>query len=183
MADMDAETTELVIIAALTASQGVIGKDGTMPWHLPDDLKRFRQLTTGYPIIMGRKTWELALGKRSLPQRHTVVVSRSLPPQPPTPQGNKRTTFCVVSSIPEAIAQVQHAERAFIIGGASIYAQTLAIAHRLELTLVRQDVKGDAYFPRYQELVEQHFKLIEQTAYTDFWIETYERLPHTRQNS
>lgn len=168
--------TEIVILAALTASGRVIGKDGKIPWDLPEDLRRFRRLTTGYPIIMGRKTWETCLEGRSLPQRHSIVVSRSLPAHPPQPQGDEATTLCIVSSLNEAIAQAQSAERAFVIGGASIYQQTLAIADRLELSLVKQEVEGDAVFPPYKTVVEQHFRPVATTEYAGFWTETYQRL-------
>lgn len=167
---------ELVIIAALTASGHVIGRNGKIPWNLPEDLKRFRRLTTGHPIIMGRKTWEIGLEGRSLPQRHSIVVSRSLKSCPPQAQGNRDTTLCIVSSLEEAIAQVQGTERAFIIGGASIYSQTLAIANRLELSFVKQDVAGDAFFPPYQHLVKEQFCLVSTHDYPGFWTETYQRL-------
>ncbi|MGB3496087.1 MAG: dihydrofolate reductase [Elainellaceae cyanobacterium] len=169
-------STELVIIAAFTASGRVIGQNGKIPWHLPEDLKRFRQITTGYPIIMGRKTWETCLDGRSLPQRHSIVVSRALPASPPQAQANPDTTLCVVSSLDEAIAQVQSADCAFIIGGASIYAQTLAIADRLELSLVQQEVEGDAFFPADPSWINQHFCQVDTSEYPGFWTETYQRL-------
>jgi len=168
-------STKLIVIAALTASGRVIGKSGKIPWYLPEDLKRFRRLTTGHPIIMGRRTWETCLEGRSLPQRHSIVVSRSLPAHDPQPQGDD-TTLCIVSSLDDAIAQVQSADRAFIIGGASIYAQTLAIADSLELSLVKQKIEGDAFFPPYQSLVNEHFRLVTTGDYSGFWTETYQRL-------
>lgn len=173
---------ELTIIAALTDTKRVIGVEGRLPWSLPEDLKRFKALTVGHPIIMGRKTWEFGLGKRTLPHRHNLVVSRSLArngrgenfaAEDRDDSGILRdgehadTSFRLVRSLPDAfsfaralaatsVTSQSSPKRIFIIGGASIYAQTLALAHRLEFTLVHDDnVDGDAFFPEYRHLLKE----------------------------
>jgi dihydrofolate reductase len=125
-----------LIVAA--AQNGVIGRDNQLIWRLPDDLKQFKRLTTGHPIIMGRKTFD-SIGK-PLPNRTSIVITRS-------------KEWCmegvlVVNSIEEAVevAQKTDTEEVFVIGGAEIYRLTLPIADKIYLTEVRADFEGDAYF-------------------------------------
>lgn len=130
---------KLALLAAV-ARNGAIGRDNGLPWHLPDDLRRFRALTLGKTVIMGRKTYESLPG--ALPGRHSIVVSRD---------GRYRAVrqdAQVAGSLDEALAQARSTE-VFIIGGASLYQQTLARADRLYLTEIDADVAGDAFFPRY----------------------------------
>lgn len=124
------------LIVAVSNSH-VIGKDNTLPWHLPEDLKRFRALTTGHHIIMGRKTYE-SLG-RLLPDRTTVIVTRN-----PNFQVEGAV---VVHSLAEAIAACKNDSEAFIIGGAELYQQGLKYAQKLYITQVDITVDGDAFFP------------------------------------
>lgn len=126
----------LTLIAAV-ARNGVIGKDGTLPWRLPEDLKRFKALTLGHPIIMGRKTWE-SLGK-PLPGRTNIVISRD--------PGYAAAGAIVVASLDAALAACADADEAFVIGGAEIYALALARADCLQLTELGRDFEGDTYFP------------------------------------
>lgn len=130
--------TELCVVAAL-ASNRVIGKDNTLPWRLPDDLKHFKALTLGHPIIMGRKTWD-SLG-RPLPGRENIVLSRSADFRA---EGGR-----VCHSLDDALATCGDRERVFVIGGGELYAQALARAHRLYLTEVKADVPGDSWFPEF----------------------------------
>lgn len=130
---------ELSLIAALAAN-GMIGRDNGMPWHLPEDLKRFRALTMGHPIIMGRRTWD-ALG-RPLPGRTSIVVSR----QP----GLVLDGAIAVTSLEEAIEAAASAEggnHAFVIGGAQLYALALPHVQRLLLTEIADSFDGDTVFP------------------------------------
>jgi dihydrofolate reductase len=129
--------TPTITLIAAVASNGVIGANNTLPWRIADDLKRFKALTLGHPIIMGRKTWE-SLG-RALPGRHNIVITR-------TP-GYWAPGATVVNSVAAAIAACANEEAAFVIGGAEIYAQTLALAQRMELTEIHLNVAGDARFP------------------------------------
>lgn len=123
-----------LIVAA--AENHAIGKDNALLWHLSADLKRFKALTTGHPVIMGRKTFE-SIGK-PLPHRRNIVISRSLP----AIEGCE-----VVSSVDEALALVKNEEEAFIIGGGSVYKALWQVADRLYLTLVKTELEGDTFIP------------------------------------
>lgn len=129
---------KLSIIVA-TAEKGVIGKDNQLIWHLPEDLKMFRRLTTGHVIIMGRKTFE-SIGK-PLPNRTSIIISRNI---------DYLVEGCiVVGSLEEAIEKAKEieTEEAFIIGGAQIYALALDMADTVYLTQVHHNFEGDAFFP------------------------------------
>jgi dihydrofolate reductase len=119
---------------------GVIGRDGIMPWHLPEDLAHFKQLTMGCPVIMGRKTWESLPPKfRPLPGRLNIVVSR----QPEwKAEGATRA-----SSLDEAIALCKDAPQAWVMGGAQIYAQAAPRADTAEITEIEAEIEGDAFAP------------------------------------
>ena len=121
-----------------------IGKANSLVWRLPDDLKRFKKLTTGHPIIMGRKTYQSI--NRPLPDRTNVVVTRD---------ANLEIPGCiVVHSAIEAIKRAKEfdQEEIFIIGGAEIYKETLSLADRLYVTIVDMYVDGDAFFPEYSNI-------------------------------
>jgi dihydrofolate reductase len=133
----------LALIAAV-ARNGVIGRDGAMPWRLPQDLRRFRELTLGHTVVMGRRTWEsLAPKFRPLPGRRNIVVSRD-----PHYRAEGAT---LASSLADALAlaRQQAGQRVFVIGGAQLYAQALPLADTLELTELHADVAGDTLFPRW----------------------------------
>lgn len=130
----------LTLIAAV-ATNGVIGKNNELPWHLPEDLKHFKTLTTGHTVLMGRKTFEsivTRLGK-PLPERKNIVITRQTDYQ--VPEG-----VFVYQDIETALKN--HAEeKIFVIGGAEMYRQTIDLADTLEITHVDQTVDGDATFP------------------------------------
>ncbi|GEC95485.1 dihydrofolate reductase [Zoogloea ramigera] len=129
----------LALIAAC-ARGGVIGVENRLPWHLPEDMKFFRETTRGKPVIMGRKTWEsLPAAFRPLPGRVNIVVSRN-------PAFEARGAS-VVASLEAAVAAAGDAETAFVIGGAELYRQALPLADRLVLTEIDQPYEGDAFFP------------------------------------
>jgi dihydrofolate reductase len=130
----------LSIIVAV-AENGVIGRGGELPWRLSADLRRFKRLTMGHAVIMGRKTWE-SIG-RPLPGRRMIVVTR----QARYHAEGVETT----ASLPAAcgLAAIDHANEAFIIGGAEIYREALPLADRLYLTRVHATVEGDKFFPAY----------------------------------
>ncbi len=155
------------------AANRVIGHNGKLPWHLPEDLQRFRALTLNQAVIMGRKTWEFDLEKRLLPQRTMIVVSRSLPDLVRSPTSSP--DVLVVPSISAALSAVPAHQQAFIIGGAAIYAQTLALADRLELTQLDQPMEGDTLFPEYEALVSQDFELIQVVPRSGYRFLTYQR--------
>jgi len=124
------------------ANNRVIGKDNQMPWHLPADLKHFKAVTLGKPVIMGRKTYE-SIG-RPLPGRRNIILTRD---QDYTVNGCES-----VSSLEEAMAQLKDVEEVMIIGGGYLYSQTLSQADRLYLTFIDLDVDGDTKFPEFEHL-------------------------------
>jgi dihydrofolate reductase len=128
--------TSLSIIVAYSRNRA-IGKDNQLPWRLPSDLAHFKRHTSGHPIIMGRKTWE-SLG-RALPNRHNIVISRQA-------QGDF-TGATLVHSLTEAITAAGNVDKAYIIGGAQLYEQALALVDEVLATEIGVDVQGDAYFP------------------------------------
>lgn len=129
-----------VTIVAAVARNAVIGVDGGLPWRLPDDLRRFKELTLGHVLVMGRKTYE-SIG-RSLPGRTTVVVTRT------TGWGPGSTDVLVAHGVPEAIETAASIDdEVFVVGGAQVYAAALPLADRLELTWVDADPTGDTRFP------------------------------------
>ena len=119
------------------ARNRVIGHDNKLPWHLPADLRHFKELTLGKPIIMGRKTWESLPGL--LPGRRHIVVTRQ---QDYVAQGAE-----TASDLESAIALAGDVDEVMIVGGATLYAEALAMADRLYMTLVEADIDGDAHFP------------------------------------
>ena len=131
----------IISMVAAMAANRVIGKDNKMPWHLPADLRHFKQVTMGKPVVMGRKTFE-SIG-RVLPGRHNIVISRSIP--------NDKKGADWVSSLDQAFALLQQQAEVMVIGGGEIYRQCLPLAHRLYLTEIALQTQGDAYFPDYTE--------------------------------
>lgn len=126
----------LSLIVAMSANR-VIGREGRLPWHLPADLKRFRQLTTGHAIIMGRKTFE-SIG-RPLPDRKNIVITRDRTWQQPG--------VTVAHSLDAAVRLAGDDDEVFIIGGANIFREALPKADTLYLTLVHEKIEGDVHLP------------------------------------
>lgn len=155
---------KLAIIAAIARNR-VIGREGKLPWHLPDDLKRFRRLTIGHTVVMGRKTWE-SIGKPLSRRRNVVVSSTPL-------TGVERC-----STLTEALALLEGEERVFIIGGGSLYAQVLDRADELYLTLVHRTVDGDVFFPPYEHLLGTLFTETVRESHLEFdFVEYVRRSP------
>jgi dihydrofolate reductase len=119
------------------ARNGVIGRDGALPWKIPGELAHFKRTTMGHPIVMGRKTWE-SLG-RPLPGRRNIVVTRNA--------GFVAPGADVVTSLTAALALCHGVAEVFIIGGAELYAQALPLATRAIVTEIDADFDGDAHFP------------------------------------
>lgn len=126
-----------VTLIAAVARNGVIGRNGAIPWRIPGDLARFKRITMGHPVIMGRRTWE-SLG-RPLPGRRNIVISR-------TP-GFAPTGAEVFTGLAAALAACADASEVFVIGGTEAYREALPLADRLVLTEIDADVEGDAHFP------------------------------------
>jgi dihydrofolate reductase len=127
----------LVSIIVATDERGAIGSDGRLPWHLPDDLRRFKALTLGKPIVMGRKTWD-SIG-RPLPGRHNIVVSRR--------RDLEIAGATVVASLDEAIAAAGDVPEICIVGGAEVYRLALPWTDVIHLTRVHTVVDADTFFP------------------------------------
>jgi len=137
----------IVALVAAVARGGVIGRDGVLPWHLPEDLARFREVTLGHPVVMGRRTWEsLPERFRPLPGRRNVVVTRN--PEW-SAAGAERA-----GSLDEALSLVAGAERVSVVGGGEVFAAALPLADELLLTEIDIDVDGDAFFPPFGDFVE-----------------------------
>jgi len=145
-------------VAAL-AENRVIGRDGGLPWRLPDDLRRFRRLTTGHAVVMGRRTFE-SIG-RALPGRRNLVVTR---------RGLDAPGIETFASLEAALAAVADDPEPFVIGGEALYRAALPRAERLYLTRVEAEVEGDARFP---EVDEEAFVLVSEERH-----ETDERHAH-----
>jgi len=128
-----------VYLLAALAANGIIGAGGKLPWHLPEDLKRFKRLTLGHPVIMGRRTWESLQG--ALPHRENIVVTR-------TP-GYQAPGAAVASSLGAALALCAGEPVAFVIGGTRLFEEALPLAAGLVLTEIRRDYEGDTRFPEW----------------------------------
>ena len=159
------------IIAAL-GNNNVIGRDNQLPWHMPADLKRFKQLTTGHHLLMGRRTYE-SVGK-PLPGRINVVISRS---PDYAPEG-----VAVARSLDEAVGKAEAAgdPEIFIGGGSAIFEQAIHRADRMYLTRVHAEPEGDTYFPEFDDVNEwelvdaEHYEADERNPYPYSFL-TYER--------
>ncbi len=143
---MNTDSNPRISIIAAVAANRVIGNKNELIWHLPEDLKRFKNLTTGHPIIMGRKTFE-SIG-RPLPGRENIVITSQEDYQP---EG-----VTVVHSLMEALilAPELDSEEVFVIGGGRVYAEALGFADRLYLTVLDQEFEGDTIFPDWSEQFE-----------------------------
>lgn len=137
------------IVVAISENR-VIGRDNKLPWHIPEDLKRFKELTLNHPIIMGRKTYE-SIG-RPLPQRTNIVITRD--------KNYHVEGLVVVHSIEEAIQKSSKIdqEEIFIIGGGKIFEQSLHLTDKICLTIVHKIVEGDVYFPEYRQFTKETFR-------------------------
>ncbi len=142
------------IIVAI-ASNNAIGKDNQLLWHLPGDLKRFKQLTTGHTIVMGKRTFE-SLPLRPLPNRRSIVI---------TDNPNEQIKGCEMAySIEDAIGKMDVGKENFVIGGGMIYRQFLPIADKLYLTIVKCDYDADTFFP---EINYEEYDIIDHEDHTD----------------
>ncbi|WP_223606767.1 dihydrofolate reductase [Chryseobacterium sp. OSA05B] len=161
----------MTTIVVAMGEKNEIGFENKLLWHLPKDLKHFKDITSGHPIIMGRKTYE-SIGK-PLPNRTNIVISR------------KKNWFeegiLIVGSIKEAVKFAKKIdENVFIIGGGNIYEQTMEIVDKLEVTLVKADLEADTFFPKINPKVwkktEEVFHEKDEKNEYDFFFQTYERI-------
>ncbi|MCL2442635.1 MAG: dihydrofolate reductase [Treponema sp.] len=164
---------EIILIAAM-AENRVIGKDNTMPWSIKGNLALFKEMTMGWPCIMGRKTWD-SLPKKPLPGRLNIIISKSM-------ETNKQQlcdlgAFASLrdentlnfSSLSSAIEFCADYEKIFICGGESIYTQAMPLANKIVLTLIPGNYDGDTYFPE----INDDWKITDTKNYDNFSIVTY----------
>jgi dihydrofolate reductase len=128
-----------IYLVAAVASNGIIGAKGELPWRLPEDLKHFKRLTLGHPVIMGRRTWQSLKGP--LPGRENIVVTRN--------RGYAAPGAAVASSLEGALALCAGEPVVFVIGGSTLFEESLPIAAGLVITEIHKDFEGDTWFPRY----------------------------------
>jgi dihydrofolate reductase len=160
----------IVCLIVAASENGVIGKANQLPWHIPEDLKYFKMVTSGKTVIMGRKTFE-SIG-RPLPNRRNIVITRQADFRP---QGIE-----VVSSIAVALSAAEKSsapnDEVFIVGGGEIYRESLGFVRRAYVTEVHQQIEGDAFFPL--EQVKKEFKLVSRKDFSNpvpFSFMVYER--------
>ncbi len=155
---------------AAVAENFALGKDNELVWHLPDDFKRFKQLTTNHYIIMGRKTFESF--PKPLPNRTHVIITRQ--------QDYKAEGCLVVANLADALAMVPKDENAFVIGGGEIYALALPFTDVIELTKVHAHFEADTFFPEIDskqwKLVSEEYHPKDEKHLFDFTYETYRRV-------
>ena len=161
-------TVSLVVAAS---KNNVIGRDGELPWHLPEDLRHFRRITTGKPVIMGRKTFE-SIG-RPLPDRHNIVMTRD---------PDYAAEGCdVVESVAEALDVAGDADEVMVIGGGQVYRDFLPRADRIYMTRVQAEVQGDTRFPRIEgnawRLVSAEHHAADEKHEFAFEMMVFERRP------
>jgi len=131
----------MITVIAAIGKNGELGKENDLIWHLPNDLKRFKKITLGHHVIMGRKTFE-SLGK-PLPNRTTIIITRNK---------NYQVDDCItVNSLEDALKAAEADPNPYILGGAEIYHQAIKIADTLDLTLVEANFEADAFFPKIDE--------------------------------
>ncbi len=161
---------EIVIISAIGVKNRVIGKGQALPWHLSEDLKRFKMLTSGRPVLMGKRTFESLIFQngKPLPGRRNLVLAHDAA----WPEWDSVEVY---DSIPEALEAVRDVEQVFITGGASVYASFLKSADRLELTLVEGDYEGDVFFPPYEHLIGTIFEETDRDSREGYAFVTYTR--------
>lgn len=157
----------MIIQIAAAAENNALGKDNKLVWHLPDDFKRFKQITTGHHIILGRKTFESF--PKPLPNRTHVIITRN--------KNYKAEGCIIVNSIEDALKIVPKNEDTFIIGGAEIYRQSLHLSDKIELTRVHTTCEADAFFPEIDaeewEITSEEFHPKDEKHNFDFTFLTY----------
>ena len=166
----------MITMIAAAGENNELGKDNDLVWHLPDDFKRFKKLTTGHPIIMGRKTFESF--PKPLPNRLHIIITRNVQYSPVIPEGREKDVL-VVTSMDAALLKAMYDEQPFIIGGGEIYSLGMEIAEKIELTRVHSSFDADTFFPKidrsqWEKISEVHHEKDEKHNFT-FTYETWVR--------
>ncbi|MFQ3305580.1 MAG: dihydrofolate reductase [Polaribacter sp.] len=162
----------MITVIAAIAKNYALGKDNDLIWHLPADLKRFKKVTTGHYIVMGRNTYE-SIG-RPLPNRTTIIITRN--------KNYFKEGCLIANSLEEAIEMAKEEAQVFIIGGAQIYKETIAkdLAEQLDITLVHNEFEADVYFPEidtkiWKEVAREDFKADEKNEH-DYSFISYQKI-------
>lgn len=162
----------MITVIAAIASNNALGKDNDLIWHLPADLKRFKKVTTGHYILMGRNTYE-SIGK-PLPNRTTIIITRN--------KNYFKEGCLIANSLEQAIEMSKEEAQVFIIGGAQIYKETIAkdLAEQLDITLVHNEFEADVYFPEidtkiWKEVAREDFKADEKNEH-DYSFISYQKI-------
>jgi dihydrofolate reductase len=175
--DEASKMPKVTIIAALAESNRVIGLCGKLPWSISEDLQRFKRLTLNHTVIMGRKTWEFDIQRCPLRHRVNVIVTSQFASSDLQPIcENDSLGVWFARSLSEALRLSANQEKVFIIGGASIYTQSIDLADTLELTIVEGNYEGDVFFPEYRNLVDVEFKQVNVELRDGYRFETYDRI-------
>lgn len=154
---------ELIIVVAMTR-QRVIGRNGSLPWHIPEELRLFRELTTGQTVILGRETFR-SIG-RPLPERRNIVVTRTLP---------ATAGVEVCGSFAEAVRKgADDGDKIFVLGGLEIYRQALPVASAMVVSWIRENHAGDTFFPEFDPEDWSVQKVEEHAAFTRVWYKKRE---------
>jgi len=153
------------------AENRVIGKDNAMPFNVKGNLARFKEITTGHPCVMGRKTWE-SLPKKPLPGRLNIIISKTMKLKESAQSSGDTDNIKIFESIPDALEFCKDHKKIFICGGESIYRQTLAFADKIDLTVVAGQCEGDAFFPE----IGDNWKKADTVSYNDFIVVNYVRI-------
>ena len=159
------------IIVAITENN-IIGRQNGLPWHLPADLKYFREKTTGHHIVMGRKTFESIGGGRPLPNRTSIII---------TNQNDYKAEGCLIAhSMEEAISLAKNETELFIIGGRQIYEQSLPIADLMYITRIHNTIEGDTFFPEFSsdqwKEKESNFRAADEKNNYDMSFQVFEKI-------
>lgn len=155
---------KLILIAALNKNR-VIGRNGKIPWRIPEDLNRFKHITTNHAVLMGRKTFE-SIGK-SLPNRRNIVISHNLQ--------FSQDSIEVFASLPLALSALENEEKVFVIGGGEIFEQTIDRADELNLTIVENNEFGDVFFPVYEDRIGKTIILKDREDHNGFYYLSFEK--------
>ena len=153
---------KLILISSLNTKR-VIGANGKIPWHIPEDVQRFKEFTTGHTVLMGRKTFE-SIGSPLPNRRNVVITSRTI---------QSVETF---TTIPIALSALQNQKKVFVIGGEKIFEETLSQADELLLTIVENNIDGDTFFPQYEYLVGTIFIPCTKEAKPGYSFVTFQRI-------
>lgn len=161
--------TMISIIAAMSKNR-VIGANNKLPWYIPEELQHFKQMTMNKPMIMGRKTFD-SIGRRLLPGRRTIVLTRD--------KDLIGDGFIVADSIQNALIAACDVPEVMVVGGANIYKEFLPIANRIYLSIIPQELDGDAYFP---QLDTETWTLIQEETHPQFSVQIFENNRRLKNN-